>query len=124
MRERRRVARVKAELPVAYRSLEPGIDGEGVIGNIGAGGICVYLIESLPTGTPVHIELALPGQREPVRFVGEVRWCQAPKPAPEGATRGSGTRVTAGIQIVDIESSDRDALFRYFELPPPHPPAP
>ncbi len=124
MRERRQIERIKAELPIAYRSLDPGFRGEGISVNVSGGGICLYLAVPLPTGTRVHIELTLPGRPDPVRFIGEVRWCELPKPAPAGASRGSGTRVTAGIQIISIEPADRDALARFFEEPPPYSPAP
>ncbi|MBN1871482.1 MAG: PilZ domain-containing protein, partial [Candidatus Omnitrophica bacterium] len=67
--ERRRHIRRNARLRIRYQT--PSGDGIGWLKNISQGGACLLFMNALKAGTPLHLEIDLPYDKDPV--VAETR---------------------------------------------------
>lgn len=87
-----RTGRIVLEVPVCVRSS----DGShaGITKNICAGGVFVAMTQWLPVGDRVTVTLTIPGDREPVETLAEVRWA---RPIPDLDNRPAGL----GLRFID-----------------------
>lgn len=121
--ERRQFVRLDTNLSVTYKvlpsSVPERIEATRTV-NISEGGLCIFLSEKLPQGTPLEILVKLPGRDKPAAFTAEVTWCQ------ESAVVGKAPIIQAGIRFVFINPKDRDALLQHailnLQVPGPTPP--
>lgn len=82
----------------------------GLSGDISEGGIFVSTWRELAVGSPVDVELSLPGSERPLRAHGEVRWQRdASGDAPPGV----------GIAFDELAAEDRALIRRFCTLRPP-----
>lgn len=83
---RRSFPRAHLAIRVRYSGPRGGFK-EGYINELGGGGLFVEAIKPLPLGTPIRIELALPGSDTIISASGRVAWVRAefdPKGVPPG----------------------------------------
>lgn len=112
--ERRQFVRLDTTLAVKYRVLPSSIPEQAThTKNIGGGGLCVFLKERLPVGTPLEVQITLPGREKPAVFTAEVIWCE------ESEMVGSPRReraIHAGVRFVFIHPTDQDAIMQHVIL--------
>ncbi len=121
MEERRAFVRLDTRLPIAYRVVPSTATKKSVTKDVGGSGVCLFLDEPLKPGTPLHVEIQLPEQAQPVTFEGEVVWCE------EYEVIGKTHReraVEAGLKVTQMHPRDRQALLNHVILGlKPHRPA-
>ena len=69
---------------------------QGFSENISEGGIFVATYDIKPTGEVIELEFKLPGEEEPIRVKGEVRWVREYNPANPDMIPGM------GIQFIEL----------------------
>ena len=112
MEERRQFVRLDTTLPVTYRVLPASAAKATTTKNISGGGLCVFLKERLPSGTPLEVQVTLPGRDKPTTFTAEVTWCEEYEVV--GAKRER--MVQAGVKFVFIHPADQDAIMQHVIL--------
>lgn len=74
--ERRRAPRYRVNWPVRYQRLEGGPSTNGHTKDVSrsGAGMTLTVLEKMPVGCQIQLELILPERRGPVLVSGEVRW--------------------------------------------------
>lgn len=116
--QRRNFVRVKASLPITYRTDRPGLlagegPGHGITRDISGGGflgVMPDLIRLPPEGTMFDLEIEFPGEPPPVRLVIKARgrvvraWMEE---------IGEEKRPLVAVNFVDLPESDRRSIIRF-----------
>lgn len=108
--ERRQFVRLDTTLPVMYKVLPSSVPERleaTQTKNVSEGGLCVFLKEKLPAGTPMEFLVTLPGRPKPAAFTAEVIWCEVSEVA------GTSKVIQAGVRFVFINPKDREALMQH-----------
>ena len=114
--ERRQFVRLDTNLAVTYKVLPSSVPERleaTKTKNVSEGGLCVFLNQRLPVGTPMEFQINLPGRDKPAAFTGEITWCE------EFEVVGKTQRervVQAGVRFVFIHPKDREALMQHVIL--------
>ncbi len=77
--------------------------------NIGGGGICMFSLEKLETGTGIKLTFTLPDHNKTVEALGKVVWVDR----FSIEDRQNETAYEAGIEFVDINDKDRALIQTY-----------
>ncbi|MBI2870938.1 MAG: HEAT repeat domain-containing protein [Candidatus Omnitrophica bacterium] len=100
--ERRRHARLKTNLAIAYR-----VDGEGPAPiqksrtkNISKGGLCLVMSEKLTRDTRIKLDIEIPGGGQPYQALGLVRRCR------ERESQDGKRLFEIGIRFLDLAEDD------------------
>jgi uncharacterized protein (TIGR02266 family) len=99
-RERRAVPRYAVELEVTIHSEHNFYDG--LVRNMGVAGVFVATHASHAVGEYIDLSIRLPGLRDPVKVIGEVRWTRQHR---EGSTEPG-----IGIKFGAISDHDLAAV--------------
>jgi len=113
MQERRRFVRLDTRLVVSYAIVPPTAAQESVTKDIGGGGVCLFVNEPLKPGTRLQIDLTLPGRERPIRFLGEVVWCESYEVI--GATQRARS-IEAGVKFLQINPADQQTIMQHVIL--------
>ena len=108
MEERRKLVRLDTSVKVNYRILTAvNLSSDSVSQDFSEGGIRIEVKEPIQPKTLLSLEIAVPGEKEPVRAKGEVIWMERYikqlKPVYE-----------VGIKFLDIDVNERNRLSQYF----------
>lgn len=120
LEERRQFVRLDTTLPVTYRVLPSHTLQETNTKNVSGGGVCVFLKGRLPVGTPLEVQITLPGRATPATFTAEVIWCEEFE-VVGGAKHERA--IHAGVRFVFIHPKDREAIMQHVILSLQAPPA-
>jgi uncharacterized protein (TIGR02266 family) len=99
MIERRREPRHAIKIDVNYSFGESYLYSRS--GNISEMGIFLLSNEPLARGTRIELRFAVPGEPDPLRVMGEVRWIVHP---------GAGQEPGMGVQFLDPTDEFRDRV--------------
>ncbi len=113
MEERRKFVRLDTTLSVFYQVLPAEQASQSVTVDISGGGICLFVREPFKPGAQLQVEIQLPGRQEPVRFRGEVVWCEQYEVI--GKTRRERS-IEAGLRFLDLHPRDRQAIMDHVIL--------
>lgn len=113
MEERRQFVRLDVRLPITYRQLPSAASRPAGTKNVGGGGICLFLDEPLAPGTPLAVDIVLPGRQQPVTFDAEIVWCERYEVIGKGLRQQA---VEAGVKFVRIDDHDQQAILQYVIL--------
>ena len=80
----RAFARFTSELPLWVSPLGATVEQPVRLVNVGLGGLCFEIAESLEPGARLRLELELPGLWDRLTLHGEVAWA---RPSTDGMTR-------------------------------------
>lgn len=85
--ERRRAPRYRVNWPVHYRRVEGGPSTNGQTRDVSqtGAGMTITVLEKMPVGCMIHLELLLPERPSAIQVTGEVVWTKeatAPEPPP------------------------------------------
>ena len=97
--ERRREPRYEIKVDVNYTHDETYLYSH--TGNISEMGIFLVTDQPLPVETKIDLRFAVPGESEPLRVQGEVRWVVHP---------GSGPQAGMGVKFVDPSEEFRERI--------------
>lgn len=110
--DRRQFVRLDTTLAVSYRVLPSSVVQTAHTKNISGGGLCVFLSERLPLGTPLELQITLPARAQPATFTAEVVWCEEFEVIGETRARS----IQAGVRFVFIHPNDREAIMQHVIL--------
>ncbi len=79
--------------------------------NIGGGGICVYLNETLATGTVLDIKIENFFESKPLKCRGKVVRCKA----DSSATNGRQKFYEVGVEFIEMDEDQRTYLLGFVQ---------
>ena len=109
--ERRRFERVRLPIPLKFQFTRERITWwyDGLLLDISLGGMRFSTEESIPIGTELQFELAVPIRNDAYRFRGQTVWVREAK-----------TAVEYGVELVDVtrdQENELNELVRFLSAP-------
>ena len=104
MKERRKFMRFSASVDVRYSAPGMTIEGSSLSKDVSREGISFSVNRRMPTGTPLDLEVNIPGEIAPIFAGAEVAWVK------ELVDRGD---FDAGVKLVKMDPFDRSRLLEY-----------
>lgn len=110
--DRRKFLRLNVGISTTYELLPAGVSNRTTARNISESGVLLSVLQPIEPGTRMHIEVPLPGRPQPIKFVGEVRWC---RPQPPEEQKLSVPLMNIGVEFVEIAPQDVLAIAQFVE---------
>ena len=104
MKERRKFMRFNASVDVRYSVPGMAIEGLSLSKDVSREGMGFPVNRMMPIGTPLELELNIPGKIAPVFARAEVAWVK------ELAERAD---FDAGVKVLKVDPFDRSRLLEY-----------
>ncbi len=114
--DRRRLRRAPTRLMALIKTVSTGQVRRVLTKDISGGGISFMTDETLSPGTPLEVEMTLPGHASPIRCMAEVVWLRSAKDLKHMYESPS---VETGVQFVSIAPQDQKLLTQYGMLNAP-----
>ena len=104
MEERRKFMRFGASVDIRYSAPEMAMEGSSLSKDVSREGIGFSVNRIMPIGTPLELEVNIPGEIAPIFAGAEVVWVK------ESVDRGD---FDAGVKLVKMDPFDRSRLLEY-----------
>ncbi len=104
MKERRKFMRFNASVDVRYSAPGMAIEGSSLSRDVSREGMGFPVNRIMPIGTPLELEVNIPGKVAPIFAHVEVAWVK------ESVERGD---FNAGVKVVKMDPFDRSRLLEY-----------
>ena len=109
--ERRKFPRLKTELFVRYKIINPPDEGlEGRTRNIGGGGICLVTREKIKPGTMLAMEIKFPYAVNPVLIKGRTVWTGE---SSLGLSPAGHVQYDNGVEFLEITEENRQQIIEH-----------
>lgn len=104
MEERRKFMRFSASVDVRYSAPGMAIEGSSLSKDVSREGMGFPVNRIMPIGTPLDLEINIPGEIAPIFAGAEVAWVK------RSSERGN---FDAGVKVVKMDLFDRSRLLEY-----------
>ena len=113
MRERRSYVRLNGLVLVNYKTADGKLEGKSSAFDISGVGLRITAAKKLAIGTPVEMEIFLPGSSQAILAKGQVTWVQKYKQELSAQIAPQGEYFYAGIEFLTIDENSKNRIINY-----------
>lgn len=107
MEERRKYIRINESLAVHYQILKAFMKSGSRSKDISGGGICFPVLQNIPVGTILELEIESPQIVRSIKATGMVKWIKK--------RENLQFPYEIGVEFINIDSTDRNNLINYIK---------